>query len=150
MEPIKDMATTVYRPLERAAKLSTSSTTLPKVALSRPPTMSPKRTARSSVTSPRMRARGTSEMKFCMPDVFEAQNVKGRLLCCLQRSSGQAGSWALSCGCCTQLHSATCAYQYEHRNSAPVEEVCKESQGDGDQEHVHVARDEQTPDRLGV
>ena len=134
MEPIKDMATTVYRPLERAAKLSTSSTTLPNVALSRPPTMSPKRTARSSVTSPRMRARGTSEMKFCMPEESEAQNVAGRWLQC---SSGQAWLWPLCC--CTQLHSVTRAYQYKHRDSAPVEEVCYEAQGDGDQEHVHVA-----------
>lgn len=43
-----------------------SSTTLPKVALSSPPTVSPKRTARSSVTSPKNSASGMSARKFCV------------------------------------------------------------------------------------
>lgn len=42
-----------------------SSTTLPKVALTRPPMTSPERSARSSVTSPRMSARGMIPKKFC-------------------------------------------------------------------------------------
>ena len=42
-----------------------SSTTLPNVAFSRPPIVSPNRTARSSVTSPRNSARGMSARKFC-------------------------------------------------------------------------------------
>lgn len=65
MLPMSDMATTVYRPLLRAASDSTSSTTLPKVAFSSPPTVSPNRTARSSVTSPKINAKGTRATKFC-------------------------------------------------------------------------------------
>ena len=47
------------------AMLSMSSTTLPKVALSRPPMACPNRTARSSVTSPRISAMGMRARKFC-------------------------------------------------------------------------------------
>ena len=65
MDPISDMATTVYRPLVRAATDRMSSTTLPKVAFSRPPMTSPKRVARSSVTSPKTSAKGISATKFC-------------------------------------------------------------------------------------
>ena len=52
-------------PLVRATQEMMSSTTLPKVAFTRPPTTSPHRSARSSVTSPRIRARGMMPTKFC-------------------------------------------------------------------------------------
>ena len=64
MLPMSEVATTVYRPFSRAAMLRMTSTTLPNVAFSRPPTASPKRSARSSVMSPRMSARGTRARKF--------------------------------------------------------------------------------------
>ncbi len=49
IDPINDMATTLYKPLFSAAIDNNNSTTLPKVALHKPPTMSPKRNAKSSV-----------------------------------------------------------------------------------------------------
>ena len=64
MLPSKLVATTVYKPFCSAASASIISTTLPNVALSRPPTVSPKRTARSSVTSPSTSASGSSAPKF--------------------------------------------------------------------------------------
>lgn len=65
MLPSNDAATTVYSPCCSAAMLRIISTTLPNVALSRPPTVSPNRTARSSVTSPSSSAKGMSARKFC-------------------------------------------------------------------------------------
>lgn len=65
IEPMREAATTVYRPLVNATMERISSTTLPKVAFSSPPTVGPKRTAKSSVISPRMSAKGTSPMIFC-------------------------------------------------------------------------------------
>lgn len=65
IDPSRDVATTSYNPFCRAAIDKIISTTLPKVAFNRPPTVSPNRTARSSVTSPSSSARGTSARKFC-------------------------------------------------------------------------------------
>lgn len=66
MEPMSDIETTVKRFFCRAAADRISSTTLPKVALSSPPMVSPNRRARSSVTSPSTSARGTNDRKFCV------------------------------------------------------------------------------------
>lgn len=64
--PTSVMETMVKRPFRSAWMDRMISTTLPKVALRRPPTMSPKRDARSSVTSPSRRARGMMARKFRM------------------------------------------------------------------------------------
>lgn len=55
-----------------------SSTTLPNVAFSRPPMMSPNRTARSSVTSPRNSASGMRARKFCSVCVNSRHHATGR------------------------------------------------------------------------
>lgn len=70
MDPTREEATTVYSPLVRATMDRMSSTTFPKVALSRPPTVGPNRTARSSVISPRISAKGISPMMFCSGHSF--------------------------------------------------------------------------------
>ena len=62
----RDSRTTENRPLLSAASDRMSSTTFPNVALSKPPTVSPKRSAKSSVTSPSIRAKGTRAKKFCI------------------------------------------------------------------------------------
>jgi len=65
IDPTREEATTVYSPFVRATMDRISSTTFPKVAFSNPPTVGPKRTARSSVISPRMSASGISPTMFC-------------------------------------------------------------------------------------
>ena len=66
MEPAREEAMTMYSPLFSAATERMSSTTFPKVAFSRPPTVDPNRTAKSSVTSPKSNAKGTKAQKLRM------------------------------------------------------------------------------------
>mmetsp|Transcript_6592 Transcript_6592/g.18182 ORF Transcript_6592/g.18182 Transcript_6592/m.18182 type:complete len:223 (-) Transcript_6592:70-738(-) len=64
IEPINDCCTTLTRFALMAFTVTIISTALPKVALSKPPTICPVCAARASVAAPRMAARGTMAMKF--------------------------------------------------------------------------------------
>lgn len=88
IDPTSEEATSVKRPFSSAATLSTISTTLPNVALIRPPMTSPKRRPRSSVTSPRMSARGISAAKFC-------RAVKQQRRCCHPHCTWSTASYGL-------------------------------------------------------
>ena len=98
MDPTRDEATTVYSPFVRATMDRISSTTFPKVAFSKPPTVGPKRTARSSVISPRMSASGISPMMFCRKSM-----ILSAVMCmCICKGlpnpeSAEAGVCAISC-----------------------------------------------------